>query len=173
MLKPDEVSSPIASIKTDSVEGTQLLATSIIKIIQPGDIIVLSGDLGAGKTVFTQGLGIALGVKVPITSPTFTLANRYEGKLLLNHLDVYRLNHIEEVQELGIHELVDSNSLTVIEWGDAISGALPGGYLEICLNLGLGAEDRIFDFRVVGSEWLGRKDALKSLVDSLFLTEGK
>ena len=65
------------------------------------------------------------------TSPTFTLANRYEGKLVLNHLDVYRLDRFQEVEELGLSELIDSNSLTVIEWGDVISSVLSEGFLEI------------------------------------------
>ena len=131
-----------------------------------GGVVVLSGDLGAGKTAFTQGLGLALGVEHPITSPTFTLANRYEGELILNHLDVYRLENFQEVEELGLSELIDANSLTVIEWGDVISSVLIEGYLEITLSLGEGLNDRIIDFSPIGHKWLERESDLVSLVSS-------
>jgi tRNA threonylcarbamoyladenosine biosynthesis protein TsaE len=105
-----------------------------------------------------------MGVTTPVTSPTFTLANRYEGaSLTLNHLDVYRLNHIDEVRDLGLHELVDSRSVTLVEWGDAIAGALPGGYLEVRIRLGTGPDDRLLDFRIVGSEWSDREAGLLAL----------
>ena len=157
---------PAVSAKTSSVEETRDLASLLIKVFQAGDVVVLSGDLGAGKTAFTQGLGLALGVEHPITSPTFTLANRYEGELILNHLDVYRLENFQEVEELGLSELIDANSLTVIEWGDVISSVLIEGYLEITLSLGEGLNDRIIDFSPIGHKWLERESELVSLVSS-------
>ncbi|MDP6285396.1 MAG: tRNA (adenosine(37)-N6)-threonylcarbamoyltransferase complex ATPase subunit type 1 TsaE [Acidimicrobiales bacterium] len=157
---------PAVSAKTSSVEETRDLASLLIKVFQAGDVVVLSGDLGAGKTAFTQGLGLALGVEHPITSPTFTLANRYEGELILNHLDVYRLENFQEVEELGLSELIDANSLTVIEWGDVISSVLIEGYLEITLSLGEGLNDRIIDFSPIGHKWLERESDLVSLVSS-------
>jgi len=157
---------PAVSAKTSSVEETRDLASLLIKVFQAGDVVVLSGDLGAGKTAFTQGLGLALGVEHPITSPTFTLANRYEGELILNHLDVYRLENFQEVEELGLSELIDANSLTVIEWGDVISSVLIEGYLEITLSLGEGLNGRIIDFSPIGHKWLERESELVSLVSS-------
>ena len=157
---------PAVSAKTSSVEETRDLASLLTKVFQAGDVVVLSGDLGAGKTAFTQGLGLALGVDHPITSPTFTLANRYEGELILNHLDVYRLENFQEVEELGLSELIDANSLTVIEWGDVISSVLIEGYLEITLSLGEGLNDRIIDFSPIGHKWLERESELVSLVSS-------
>ena len=157
---------PAVSAKTSSVEETRDLASLLTKVFQAGDVVVLSGDLGAGKTAFTQGLGLALGVDHPITSPTFTLANRYEGELILNHLDVYRLENFQEVEDLGLSELIDTNSLTVIEWGDVISSVLIEGYLEITLSLGEGLNDRIIDFSPIGHKWLERESELVSLVSS-------
>ena len=157
---------PAVSAKTSSVEETRDLASLLTKVFQAGDVVVLSGDLGAGKTAFTQGLGLALGIEHPITSPTFTLANRYEGELILNHLDVYRLENFQEVEELGLSELIDANSLTVIEWGDVISSVLIEGYLEIALSLGEGLNDRIIDFSPIGHKWLERESELVSLVSS-------
>ena len=154
------------SAKTSSVEETRHLASLLKKVFQAGDVVVLSGDLGAGKTAFTQGLGLGLGVEHPVTSPTFTLANKYEGELILNHLDVYRLEHFQEVEELGLSELIDSNSLTVIEWGNVISSVLTEGYLEISLSLGESLDERTIEFRLIGQQWVGRESELVSLVSS-------
>jgi tRNA threonylcarbamoyladenosine biosynthesis protein TsaE len=157
---------PAVSAKTFSVEETRSLASLLSKVFQAGDVVVLSGDLGAGKTAFTQGLGLGLGVEHPVTSPTFTLANKYEGELTLNHLDVYRLEHFQEVEELGLSELIDSNSLTVIEWGNVISSVLTEGYLEISLSLGESLDERTIEFRLIGQQWVGRESELVSLVSS-------
>ncbi len=158
------MASPLPTLGTASAEGTMAVAASLAGLARAGDLVVLCGDLGAGKTAFTQGFGRALGVTTPVTSPTFTLANRYEGTdLTLNHLDVYRLDHIDEVRDLGLHELVDSRSVTLVEWGDAIAGALPGGYLEVRIRLGDGPDDRLLDFRIVGSEWSDRDAGLRAL----------
>jgi tRNA threonylcarbamoyladenosine biosynthesis protein TsaE len=155
---------PIRSLTTSSVLGTQAVAAALARLSQAGDLLVLCGDLGAGKTAFTQGFGQALGVTTPITSPTFTLANRYEGaELVVHHLDVYRLSHIDEVRDLGLHELVDDRSVTLIEWGDVIAGALPGGYLEVRLILCDGPDDRILELRTVGVDWSDREVALLAL----------
>lgn len=163
---------PAVSGKTFSVEETRSLASLLSKVFEAGDVVVLSGDLGAGKTAFTQGLGLGLGVEHPVTSPTFTLANKYEGELTLNHLDVYRLEHFQEVEELGLSELIDSNSLTVIEWGNVISSVLTEGYLEISLSLGESLDERTIEFRLIGQQWVGRESELVSLV-SLFSKESR
>ena len=155
--------SGLPTVATGSADETWQVAAAVAALVRAGDLIVLCGDLGAGKTAFTQGLGLALGVTTPITSPTFTLANRYLGDLVVNHLDVYRLTHIDEVNDLGLHELLDDRSVTVIEWGDAIAGALPGGYLEIRLLLGDGPDDRLLGFRTVGGDWVDREPALALL----------
>ncbi len=156
-------SPPLVSIATSSVDETRGVAASLGQFVRSGDLIVLSGDLGAGKTAFTQGLGVALGVEAAITSPTFTLANRYSGDLTVNHLDVYRLEHIDEVDDLGLHELVDDVSVTIVEWGDAIAGALPCGFLEVRLLFGVEPDDRHAEFRIFGSEWTERTTDLLKL----------
>ena len=158
------IGAPLLAMGTTSALQTQEVAASLAALVQAGDLLVLCGDLGAGKTAFTQGFGRALGVTTPITSPTFTLANRYEGDALtVNHLDVYRLSHIDEVQDLGLHELIDGRSVTLVEWGDAIVGALPGGYLEVRLSLGVRPDDRLLEFRIVGPAWAAREEGLLGL----------
>ena len=158
------IGAPLLAMGTTSALQTQEVAASLAALVQAGDLLVLCGDLGAGKTAFTQGFGRALGVTTPITSPTFTLANRYEGDALtVNHLDVYRLSHIDEVRDLGLHELIDGRSVTLVEWGDAIVGALPGGYLEVRLSLGVGLDDRLLEFRIIGPDWADREEGLLRL----------
>jgi tRNA threonylcarbamoyladenosine biosynthesis protein TsaE len=150
---------------TRAADETRQMAGALAELARPGDLLVLAGDLGAGKTAFTQGFGAALGIDERITSPTFTLVSRYEGRLVLNHLDVYRLEQIEEVQQLGLGELLDDGGVTVIEWGDAILPALPSSYLEVRFTYGEGDDDRRIEFRPTGRRWIARTRALTTALD--------
>jgi tRNA threonylcarbamoyladenosine biosynthesis protein TsaE len=136
------------------------LAAAIAELCRAGDVVLLAGDLGAGKTAFTQGFGAALGIIEPITSPTFTLVNQYRGRLELYHLDVYRLDQVDEVLDLGLAEMLDEGGVTVIEWGDTIIPALPADFLEVRMRLGEGDDDRMFEIQMVGSRWSARNRAL-------------
>jgi tRNA threonylcarbamoyladenosine biosynthesis protein TsaE len=129
---------PTLLARTSSVDETRALARALAELAQPGDLFVLAGDLGAGKTAFVQGFGAGLGVTEPITSPTFTLAQQYQGRLVVHHLDVYRLDQLGEVAELGLSELLDDRGVVLIEWGDAILPVLPNDYLEVRLTFGDG-----------------------------------
>ena len=145
---------------------TRELAAAVAELARPGDLFLLVGDLGAGKTAFVQGFGAALGIDEPITSPTFTLARQYQGRLELNHLDVYRLEQVEEVLDLGLQELLDGTAATLIEWGDTILPALPADYLEVQLTYGEGDDDRTLHFRPVGPRWGSRSRALGAAIAS-------
>jgi tRNA threonylcarbamoyladenosine biosynthesis protein TsaE len=145
---------------TASADETKQLAAAIAELCRPGDVILLAGDLGAGKTAFAQGFGAALGVDEPITSPTFTLVNQYRGRLELYHLDVYRLDQVDEVLDLGLAEMLDEGGVTVIEWGDTIIPALPADFLEVRMRLGEGDDDRMFEIQMIGSRWSARNRAL-------------
>jgi tRNA threonylcarbamoyladenosine biosynthesis protein TsaE len=145
---------------TTAVTQTRELAAAVAELARPGDLVLLVGDLGAGKTAFAQGFGAALGIHEAITSPTFTLARQYEGRLVLNHLDVYRLEQLEETLSLGLQELLDGQSVTLVEWGDMILPALPPDYLEVRLSYGDGDDDRIVELRPVGGRWSARSRAL-------------
>ena len=140
----------LLAVCTRSSDETRALGAALAGVCLGGDLIVLTGDLGAGKTTFTQGLASGLGVEAAVTSPTFTLAHRYEGSLVVNHLDVYRLEHLSEVTDLGLPELLDGEAVTLIEWGEAIAPALPSSYLQVRLALGAADDDRRVAFEAVG-----------------------
>ena len=131
---------------TVAVDETRALGGAVAAVVDTGDVLVLVGDLGAGKTAFVQGFAATLGVTAPVTSPTFTLANRYEGRLVVNHLDVYRFDSPEEVGDLALPELLDEG-VTLVEWGDTIASALPVEHLSVTIRFGSGDNDRSFELR--------------------------
>ncbi|MDH3679207.1 MAG: tRNA (adenosine(37)-N6)-threonylcarbamoyltransferase complex ATPase subunit type 1 TsaE [Acidimicrobiia bacterium] len=154
--------SEIIRARTDGPDATKALAAALAVCLADGDLVVLSGDLGAGKTCFTQGLGHGLGVEERITSPTFTLAAVYEGRLRLNHLDVYRLDGVGETLDLDLPDLLE-DGVTVIEWGTKIDPVLPADRLSIELRFEHGPDcdnRRSLRIELAGSPWLRRRDAL-------------
>ena len=150
----------ILRARTTGVDATKELAAIVARQATAGDVILLAGELGAGKTAFVQGFGTALGVQEPITSPTFTLAHQYEGALTLHHLDVYRLERLAEMDDIGVSELLDGDGVVLIEWGDAVAPALPNDDLEIAMRYGEGDDDRHLELRCVGGRWSARHRAL-------------
>lgn len=156
---------------TKSVDDTRELAAQVATLAKPGDVILLAGELGAGKTAFAQGFGRALGVDEPIVSPTFTLVRTYAGRVPLVHVDVYRLDHLQEVVELGLAELLDDGGVALIEWGDMAAPTLPPDFLEVRLEYSVGDEDgvglddeRRISFRIVGPSWAPRQRALHTAI---------
>lgn len=146
---------------TASAAATRDLAAAIAPLVVDGDLLVLVGDLGAGKTAFTQGICRALGVEEPVTSPTFTLANRYQGTMVVNHLDVYRVEALAEAEDLALDELLDEG-LTLIEWGDVILPALPDDRLDVRITFGAGDDDRVLELTAVGPRWTARVVSLST-----------
>jgi tRNA threonylcarbamoyladenosine biosynthesis protein TsaE len=161
-MSPDRSTAAV----THGVDETRKLAAALGEVARPGDLLLLCGDLGAGKTAFVQGYAEALGVTDPVTSPTFTLANQYSGRLDVHHLDVYRLEQLGEVADLGLFELLDNSAVVLIEWGDAIEPVLPSDYLEVTFTFGDGEgdDDRRLVFNPVGQRWSARARALAELV---------
>ncbi len=147
--------------RTKSVEETRALAAELAPLARPGDLIVLAGDLGTGKTAFVQGFARGLGVVEQVTSPAFVLVRSYEGRLPLTHLDVYRLDHLQELVDLGIAEMLDEGGVTVIEWGDVVTPVLPADFLEVRLGQGEAYDDRVVTIRSVGTSWPPRADGLR------------
>ncbi len=149
---------------THGVDETRVLAAAVAAHVVHGDLLMLVGDLGAGKTAFTQGFAAALGVEVPVTSPTFTLANRYVGRIVVNHLDAYRLDDLAEAEDLALPELLE-DGVTLVEWGDNILPVLPPDRLEVRITLGDGDDDRCLEFAGVGRAWAGRWAALSAALE--------
>lgn len=145
------------AVAVGSPAETATVAAALAAHVQSNDIVVLGGDLGAGKTTFTKAFGAALGVESAITSPTFTLAQRYDGgRLVVHHLDVWRIEQLDEVIDLALPELFESGGVVVIEWGDTIVPALPADYLSVTFVFGEGDDDRVLELDGVGPQWQKR-----------------
>jgi tRNA threonylcarbamoyladenosine biosynthesis protein TsaE len=125
---------------TESPGGTRELAGRLARLCRAGDVVLLVGDLGAGKTVFAQGFAAALGVEGPVTSPTFALVRHYRcggGSAVGNfiHADVYRTSSVDEVADLALAELVEEDAVALVEWGDLAAPALGESALEVTLEV--------------------------------------
>ena len=142
---------------------THALGTALAGELEAGDVVVLSGDLGTGKTVFAQGVAAGLGVSERVVSPTFAIAREYSGRLTLHHLDVYRLDHVQEAIDLGLDELFE-DAVTLIEWGEGVRDLLPADRLEVQLALD-SADSASEDLRRItvipfGSRWTAHVPAI-------------
>jgi tRNA threonylcarbamoyladenosine biosynthesis protein TsaE len=123
------------SLVAPSLAATHAIAAAVAACCRVGDIVVLAGEMGAGKTAFAQGFGKAIGVDDPITSPTFTLVQSYPTpRGQFHHADVYRLEQLNEVADLALGELAEYRGIVLVEWGDVVSAAL-GEHLEVRLEL--------------------------------------
>ena len=134
-----------------TLEETQQLAQRLAQLLEPQHTITLEGDLGAGKTTFTQALAKGLGITRTVNSPTFTIMKQYNGRLPLNHLDVYRLADSDE--DLGWDEIFYGDAVTVVEWAHLIEDELPVERLAIEIKR-IGDTERKFTFKPVGEEYV-------------------
>ncbi|MGD0394615.1 MAG: tRNA (adenosine(37)-N6)-threonylcarbamoyltransferase complex ATPase subunit type 1 TsaE [Acidimicrobiales bacterium] len=156
---------------TASADQTRRLARAMAPLCRPGDVVLLVGDLGAGKTTFAQGFGAALGVTEPITSPTFVLVRQYpmgDGApvRVLVHADVYRLDRLHEIVELGLGELVDDGGVALVEWGDAAQPVLGSGALTVKLAMDDDDDRRVITISALDGVWSGRWDGLAQALGS-------
>lgn len=157
-------------VQTRSSEETRELAAAIAPLLVPGDVLVLSGDLGAGKTTFVQGLAKGLGIVERVTSPTFILMKEYPGgRFPLMHLDVYRLAKIQEVIDLGIDEYLDPSYVVAVEWGDRVEPLLPQDHLNVELTHD-GADTRTISLNAKGAHWEARMSTITDLAGGLKVT---
>ncbi|NMA55256.1 MAG: tRNA (adenosine(37)-N6)-threonylcarbamoyltransferase complex ATPase subunit type 1 TsaE [Firmicutes bacterium] len=147
---------------TRSVEETEWIGTELGGLAFPGMVVLLSGDLGAGKTAFARGVARGLGVKGPVTSPSFTLAEIYCGRMPLYHLDVYRLNSPLELLDIGYEEYVYGAGVCLIEWGDMVRNLVPADHLEIRI-IGTGSERKL-SFMASGTDYRNVIEELRKIV---------
>lgn len=137
-------------MKINNLNETIELGIKIGKLLKPGMMLTLNGDLGAGKTTFTKGIGKALGITRVINSPTFTILKQYQGNYTLSHFDAYRLEGQDE--DLGFEEIFDSDDICVVEWPEFIQNILPENRLEITIKR-LGDRQREFVLHPLGKQY--------------------
>ncbi len=139
------------------------LGEQLGKLLEKQDVMILSGDLGAGKTTFTKGLARGLGIKQMIKSPTYTIVREYEGRLPLYHMDVYRIGN--DPDSIDLDDFIYGEGVTVIEWGELIASNLPDGYLKLFIRK---LEDgRKLEFEAVGA----RAEALLASFEKVRTTD--
>jgi len=153
--------SPRLVLRAKSLDDTHGIATTLAALVRQGDVVLLAGEMGSGKTAFAQGFGRALGVTEPITSPTFTLVHSYDsGGLTLHHADLYRLDQLAEVADLALAELAEHHGVVIVEWGDVVESSF-GDHLVVELELVPGdVEARVVTMAGTGSTWSRRWSAL-------------
>ena len=156
-------------LRSTSPAATHAIAAAVASLTRPGDVIVLAGEMGAGKTAFAQGFGAALGITEQITSPTFTLVHSYPlGKITFHHADLYRLSTQHEVADLALAELAEDGGILLVEWGDVVESSL-GEHLTIHLAAPLDLDHepelepaletvRELEVHGVGRSWAARWD---------------
>lgn len=158
------------SVVTRSVGETRALGEELAaRVLRAGDLLVLAGDLGAGKTALAQGIARGLGVVEQVTSPTFVIVREYQGRIPLVHADVYRLGSCQELYDLGFEEIFDHGSITLMEWGNLVDPVLPGERLEIRIRtMGNGSSmeddaERLVELVPAGEGWRARTAALMEI----------
>ena len=130
-----------STISTQSAEETRAAGERLGRTLGPGDVVALTGDLGAGKTCFVQGLARGLHARIRATSPTFVLVNEYRAALPIHHVDAYRVAGPGELIDIGLLELIDGDGVTVIEWADKVAALLPDRAIHVAIE-GVGDEAR-------------------------------
>lgn len=139
-----------------SPEATRARGYSLSQRLRAGDVVLLQGDLGAGKTEFVKGLAEGLGVIERVTSPTFALLNIYQGVLPIYHFDLYRLNRAEELFEIGFEEFVGGSGLTLVEWPDQFAAEMPEHCVTVKISNGGKLTERVIQIETTGSRYAGR-----------------
>lgn len=147
------------TIDTFNVEQTMEVGYKLAKLMKNGGVILLDGDLGAGKTVFTMGVAKALNIDGYITSPTFTLVSEYHGDKKLNHFDVYRLEGIDDLDDIGFYEYLEDDAFVVIEWWKKIEHAMPKDTVEVSITKDL---EKGLDYRNVSIKFNGKFKSLEN-----------
>jgi tRNA threonylcarbamoyladenosine biosynthesis protein TsaE len=143
---------------------TREIGAALAAMLQPGDVVGLTGDLGAGKTRFVQGAAAALDVEDPVVSPTFMLVRSYDGRLPVQHVDAYRLSGPVELEDLGIEEVLPPDAVAFVEWADRVVDALPASWVELAFHT-RPDEVREIGVRAHGPGWSERLPELRSALD--------
>jgi tRNA threonylcarbamoyladenosine biosynthesis protein TsaE len=161
---------PPNTILTDSASATESVGGVLAPLLRAGDVLVLSGDLGAGKTQLTKGIARGLGVAEPVTSPTFNILLVHEGRIPLYHFDLYRLETARQLDDVDYWATLEADGVSVVEWGDRFAEAVPPGALVVRLHL-IDDESRTLQMSAdrgrgaqIESEWLAACRGLAGVV---------
>ena len=153
-----------ATVSTASAQQTRAIGAGIAPLLSAGDVVLLVGSLGAGKTTFVQGLVAALGGREPVTSPTFTLAHKYRTSPPVTHVDLWRLGHLQEVVDLALEEELDEGGVVIVEWGEAAEPLYGADALVVRLDWGRADGLRTIALEARGASWISRVGALSEAV---------
>ena len=161
----------MTDLRSESADETRAIAAAIAGVLAPGDVVVLDGGLGAGKTTFVQGAVHALGSDAAVTSPTFAIVQHYAGgPAPIAHVDAYRLDRVQELHDIGFDELLDGTTIVFVEWGDRVGTLLPDDRLTVTLEMQLDPhsppDERAVRVEPRGDAWSVRDDSLRSAVAS-------
>lgn len=150
-----------------TTDDTHAVGEALAQVLVSGDVVVLTGELGAGKTTLVRGVAEGLGAEEHVASPTFTLVREYvTGRIPIAHVDVYRLTRVQDVVDLGLEELSDGVAVLLIEWGDAIEELLPADRLRVELTTSpADDESRRIEVSTEGPGWTSREEALGQALD--------
>lgn len=155
----------VLELRTDGVAATRSAGEALARVLRAGDVVVLAGDLGTGKTALAQGVARGLGVEERVASPTFVIVREYEGRLPLRHVDVYRLDHLQELHDLGFEEVLGPEVVTLVEWGDRVTEVLPAERLDVRLRYGTSEHERAVEVEGRGRRWEERRSELAGALD--------
>ncbi len=149
-------------LHSKSTTETRAIAAAIAALLEAGDVVVLTGDLGGGKTTFVQGAVAALGSSDSVTSPTFAIVQEYTAPVPIAHVDVYRLDREQELHDIGFDELVDSGRIVFVEWGERVARLVPADRLVITFDVPRtgGEDERVVAIEAQGASWALRHAAL-------------
>lgn len=155
---------PFLAVRTRSAQETRALGQALGALVLPGEVVLLEGDLGAGKTTFVQGMADGLGVTEPCRSPSFTLVHEYDGRYPFLHVDLFRCARPQEVIDLGLEELLEPPNVVAIEWGEKAAPFVPEDHLEVEFSWDENDDEvRTIQFRPYG-RWRERMRALNDSV---------
>ena len=143
---------------------TRAIGAALADVLGPGDVVGLAGDLGAGKTRLVQGAAKALGADGPVLSPTFMLVREYDGDPPIHHVDAYRLSGPQELEDLGLEDVLSADAVVFVEWADRVAAALPESWLELILHI---RDDDHREIQVTppGAAWAARATPLAATLE--------
>jgi tRNA threonylcarbamoyladenosine biosynthesis protein TsaE len=147
-------------LRTATAAETRAVGEALAPLLRVRDAVILTGELGAGKTTFVQGVARGLGIDEQVTSPTFMLVREYAGRLDVAHVDVYRLDRMQEVVDLAIEEIGAGNDVLLVEWGDAVEDLLPEERLRVELTTDDASDARRILVTASGASWRDRREEL-------------